>query len=264
MRRVAELCRIERGVGSQHQLGEGDASAQPHRSARRCAAARADPKLPRVSTRRFIRETDIRFWLHLLPSPSTDGARRPRDAAARHTAPGASSACQGHIPSISDSPRTPWDRYACRTRTPATSSPPPIECRLAGESRSRWTLAAPSTRHSTQQLVRDLGAVRVLINERDALRRSLAQSEARLAVEQAQVAMLTVQRDKAVQERDAALHGRDVAVATARGMTTFACSGAAILSSHTSTRWARCFLLWWLWLSTCGTWLAPPSSWAVL
>ena len=174
MRRVAELCRIERGVGSQHQLGEGDASAQPHRSARRCAAARADPKLPRVSTRRFIRETDIRFWLHLLPSPSTDGARRPRDAAARHTAPGASSACQGHIPSISDSPRTPWDRYACRTRTPATSSPPPIECRLAGE--SRWTLAA--TRHSTQQLVRDLGAVRVLINERDALRRSLAQSEA--------------------------------------------------------------------------------------
>ena len=139
---------------------------------------RALPARRKTFTRSHIfvysRKIPVSAWLHLLPSPSTDGARRPRDAAARHTAPGASPACQGHIPSISDSPRTPWDRYACRTRTPATSSPPPIECRLAGE--SRWTLAA--TRHSTQQLVRDLGAVRVLINERDALRRSLAQSEA--------------------------------------------------------------------------------------
>ena len=44
--------------------------------------------------------------------------------------------------------------------------------------------------------------------------------------------MLTVQWDTAVQERDAALHWRDAAVATARGVTTFECSGAAILSSH--------------------------------
>jgi len=41
-----------------------------------------------------------------------------------------------------------------------------------------------------------------------------------------------VQRDKAEQERDAAQRWRDVAVATARGVATFACSGAAILSPH--------------------------------
>mmetsp|Transcript_82233 Transcript_82233/g.163885 ORF Transcript_82233/g.163885 Transcript_82233/m.163885 type:complete len:190 (-) Transcript_82233:574-1143(-) len=103
------------------------------------------------------------------------------------------------------------------------------------------------SRQTVDAYMRDIPALREVLQESNAMRVQLEQAKVDLAAERASIVDLKAEATRLVAElakerasvaavtaeRDAAIKTRDAFVEIARGTTTFACSGAAVLGAHT-------------------------------
>ena len=103
--------------------------------------------------------------------------------------------------------------------------------------------------------MRDIPALREVLQENNAMRVQLEHANFELAAERASIVDLKAEATRLVAElakerasvaavtaeRDAAIKKRDVYVEIARGTATFACSGAVVLGAHTDHAVTRMF-----------------------
>jgi len=88
------------------------------------------------------------------------------------------------------------------------------------------------SRSSVRDAVRDMTELRRILGEHGEQKKTINALEAALNDEEASMKKLQTERDELQKELDEAKKSSDMFREVARGATTFACSGAAVLSAH--------------------------------